>query len=137
VPEEEVTLQIAKSNQWVELPVCAGAAGEKPLNLHHENAIHATCKNADPMTAPDAKEVAEKAAIAAAAAAEAADADAALNSQKDAAKKPAVVDPNTVPADAATISANSKSDWISNTVKLMTEVRIKTKNSKICFWTLN
>ena len=49
-------------------------------------------------------------AIAAAAAAEAADADAAVNSQKDAAKKPAIVDPNTLPADAKTISANSKSD---------------------------
>lgn len=108
MPEEDVTLQIA--SKWVELPICTGAAGEKPLNLHQENAIHATCKNADPMTAPDAKEVAEKAAIAAAAAAEAADGEAAVNSQKEAAKKPAAVDPNTLPADAKTISANSKAD---------------------------
>ena len=110
MPEEDVTLQIATSNKWVELPICKGAAGEKPLNLHNENAIFATCKNEDPMTAPDVKEVAEKAAIAAAAAAEAADAEAAMNSQKDAAKKPPVVDPNTLPADANTISANSRAE---------------------------
>ena len=43
-------------------------------------------------------------------AAEEIDAQAAMDSQKVAAKQPVVVDPNTLPADAAVVKANSKAD---------------------------
>ena len=105
---------VQKYSGWVELPICTGAKGEVQLHLGLENALQATCKVEDPTKAPDMKEqAATRKAIADAANAKAAeeiDAQAAMDSQKVAAKQPVVVDPNTLPADAAVVKANSKAD---------------------------
>lgn len=50
----ETENEIEIENKWVELPNCAGAAGEVPLYFNKSNAIIATCKSATWSDAPEA-----------------------------------------------------------------------------------